>query len=146
MSSAAISHVLTPDGLQQGDASSFVCLVREGLNAVVDMVCRAGVLWLPLAAVSLARSLGPRDPVPDGYYAAPYYPAPYGGWLDSWKEAYAKAEALVSQMTLAEKTNITSGTGIFMGKQRRIRVFLRAPLLTPDTGLVPGKQFLCASG
>ncbi|GAB1314181.1 putative beta-glucosidase F [Madurella fahalii] len=78
------------------------------------MVYRASALWLSLAAVSLARSLGSRDPVPEGYHAAPYYPAPYGGWLDSWKEAYAKAEALVSQMTLAEKTNITSGTGIFM--------------------------------
>ncbi|KAK4109490.1 glycoside hydrolase family 3 protein [Canariomyces notabilis] len=85
------------------------------------MVFRTHALWLTLvssilAPVSLARSLGPRDPVPAGYYAAPYYPAPHGGWLDSWKEAYAKAEALVSQMTLAEKTNITSGTGMFMGK------------------------------
>ncbi|KAK3299320.1 glycoside hydrolase family 3 protein [Chaetomium fimeti] len=84
------------------------------------MVYHASTVWLSLAlslfaSPALARSVGPRDPVPEGYHAAPYYPAPYGGWLDSWKDAYAKAQDLVSQMTLAEKTNITSGVGIFMG-------------------------------
>ena len=69
-----------------------------------------------LTPTTLARSIGPRDPVPEGYHAAPYYPAPHGGWLESWREAYTKAEALVSKMTLAEKTNITSGVGIYMGK------------------------------
>jgi hypothetical protein len=91
----------------------------EGLKNAVDMVYR--VVWLllvlsPLASPALARGVGPRDPVPAGYHAEPYYPAPHGGWLDSWKDAYAKAEALVSQMTLAEKTNITSGVGIYMGR------------------------------
>ena len=85
------------------------------------MVYHTSAIWLSLAlntfaSVSLARSVGPRDPVPKGYHAAPYYPAPHGGWLYSWREAYTKAHALVSQMTLAEKTNITSGTGIFMGR------------------------------
>ncbi|KAL2262712.1 hypothetical protein VTK26DRAFT_363 [Humicola hyalothermophila] len=84
------------------------------------MLCREKAVWLSLlwSAASptvLARSIGPRDPVPEGYHATPYYPAPYGGWLESWRDAYTKAQALVSQMTLAEKTNITSGVGIFMG-------------------------------
>lgn len=56
-----------------------------------------------------------RDDVPAGYVAAPYYPTPYGGWAADWADAYSKAAKLVSQMTLAEKTNITSGTGFFMG-------------------------------
>jgi hypothetical protein len=51
----------------------------------------------------------------DGFIAAPYYPAPYGGWVADWADSYAKAKELVDSMTLAEKTNITSGTGIFMG-------------------------------
>jgi len=85
------------------------------------MVYRASAVWLSLALTpfvppALARSIGPRDAVPEGYYAAPYYPAPHGGWLESWQDAYAKAYALVSQMTLAEKTNITSGVGIYMGR------------------------------
>jgi hypothetical protein len=84
------------------------------------MVHHTSAVWLslalgPFASPSLARSVGPRDAVPEGYRAAPYYPTPHGGWLDSWKEAYTKAQALVSQMTLAEKTNITSGVGYWMG-------------------------------
>lgn len=54
--------------------------------------------------------------LPDGFYVPAYYPAPYGGWVDSWADSYDKAKALVDRMTLAEKTNITAGTGIFMGK------------------------------
>jgi beta-glucosidase len=49
------------------------------------------------------------------FVSPPYYPAPHGGWTGDWTESYAKAKALVDVMTLAEKTNITSGTGIFMG-------------------------------
>ncbi len=81
----------------------------------------ASPFWLslvlsPFLSPTLARSVGPRDPVPAGYHADPYYPTPYGGWVDSWREAYTKAQALVAQMTLAEKTNITSGVGIYMGR------------------------------
>jgi beta-glucosidase len=54
--------------------------------------------------------------VPAGYVAAPYYPAPHGGWTSDWTESYRKASLLVSNMTLAEKTNVTAGTGIFMGR------------------------------
>ncbi|KAF2005232.1 glycoside hydrolase family 3 protein [Amniculicola lignicola CBS 123094] len=41
----------------------------------------------------------------------PWYPAPKGGTVKEWEESYKKAEALVKQMTLVEKVNITSGTG-----------------------------------
>ena len=79
------------------------------------------LLWLSLALslfhdTCAAATVQPRDSVPAGFYAPPYYPAPHGGWVASWKESYAKAQALVSQMTLAEKTNITGGVGIYMGK------------------------------
>lgn len=57
-----------------------------------------------------------RSDVPAGYYVPPYYPAPFGGWIESWADSYDKAKALVDEMTLAEKVNITSGTGIYMGK------------------------------
>ncbi|KAH7236732.1 glycosyl hydrolase family 3 N terminal domain-containing protein [Fusarium redolens] len=55
--------------------------------------------------------------VADGFVAAPYYPAPYGGWDESWAASYARAKKMVDSMTLAEKTNITAGTGLFMGKK-----------------------------
>ncbi|EXF81061.1 glycosyl hydrolase family 3 N terminal domain-containing protein [Colletotrichum fioriniae PJ7] len=62
-----------------------------------------------------AAVISVRSDVPAGYVAAPYYPAPYGGWASDWTDSYRRAKAVVDKMTLAEKTNITSGTGIFMG-------------------------------
>jgi len=73
-------------------------------------------LCLFLQRPSHAATLHPRDAVPSGFEARPYYPAPHGGWVPSWKDSYTKAQKLVSQMTLAEKTNITGGVGIYMGK------------------------------
>lgn len=85
------------------------------------MECSTGVrslslLLLAAAGATSASVISVRDPVPDGYASPPSYPAPYGGWADDWSESYAKAVKLVSQMTLAEKTNITAGTGQFMGE------------------------------
>ena len=74
------------------------------------------LLLLTAAGTASGAAIAARDPVPDGYVAAPYYPAPHGGWADDWTESYAKAVDLVSRMTLAENTNITAGTGQFMGK------------------------------
>ncbi|ORY71720.1 glycosyl hydrolase family 3 N terminal domain-containing protein [Pseudomassariella vexata] len=78
-------------------------------------------LWfLALSSLLISPSSGAaleaRDGVPAGYVAAPYYPTPHGGWADDWEGSYAKAVELVSQMTLAEKTNITAGSGFFMGE------------------------------
>ncbi|KAK0643033.1 glycosyl hydrolase family 3 N terminal domain-containing protein [Cercophora newfieldiana] len=83
------------------------------------MAFSARLLWLLLCLGILECHAGtvlPRDAVPRGFSAIPYYPAPHGGWVPSWKDSYAKAQALVSQMTLAEKTNITGGAGIYMGE------------------------------
>ncbi|OAQ96473.1 hypothetical protein LLEC1_06903 [Akanthomyces lecanii] len=47
----------------------------------------------------------------------PFYPSP---WMDprapGWEDAYARAQAFVSQLTLAEKVNITTGVG-WMGEK-----------------------------
>ncbi|KAI0403663.1 beta-glucosidase-like protein [Xylaria palmicola] len=81
-------------------------------------LCYGGIALLALLGPSLvsAAALDGRDPVPAGYASPPYYPAPYGGWDDEWSDAYEKAVALVSRMTVAEKVNITAGTGIYMGR------------------------------
>jgi beta-glucosidase len=71
---------------------------------------------LALGSVAAAAVIDRRDPVPTGYVAPPYYPAPHGGWVSDWSESFRKASLLVSNMTLAEKTNITAGSGIFMGR------------------------------
>jgi len=43
----------------------------------------------------------------------PSYPSPQGGRIiaPSWADAYSKAKALVAQMTLIEKVNVTTGSG-----------------------------------
>ena len=42
----------------------------------------------------------------------PHYPSP---WMNpdaaGWEDAYAKAKAFVTEMTLVEKVNLTTGTG-----------------------------------
>ncbi|KAJ5380945.1 beta-glucosidase [Penicillium cataractarum] len=62
-----------------------------------------------------AVHLDQRDSAPEGYDSPPYYPTPYGGWASDWTSAYAKAQQVVSNMTLAEKVNLTTGTGFYMG-------------------------------
>ncbi|KAL5415290.1 hypothetical protein PMIN06_010772 [Paraphaeosphaeria minitans] len=54
--------------------------------------------------------------VPAGYVAPPAYPAPHGGWVPEWSDSFQKAAQVVAGLTLAEKTNITAGSGIFMGR------------------------------
>jgi len=44
-------------------------------------------------------------------FSPPYYPAPKGGWLADWSASYTKAMAMVGQMTLAEKVNVTTTVG-----------------------------------
>ncbi|KAH7126766.1 beta-glucosidase-like protein [Dendryphion nanum] len=74
------------------------------------------LIFLSIATCVAGAAVGKRIPVPAGYVAPPYYPAPHGGWTSDWSESYRKASLLVSNLTLAEKTNITAGTGIFMGR------------------------------
>jgi hypothetical protein len=45
------------------------------------------------------------------YQSPPAYPSPWGAGTGDWGAAYAKARAFVSQLTLMEKVNLTTGTG-----------------------------------
>lgn len=102
-------------------------------------------LCLLLQRPSHAVTLHPRDAVPGGFEARPYYPAPHGGWVPSWKYSYAKAQKLVSQMTLAEKTNITGGVGIYMGKTWPRRTLILSSEANSRVGLVQMNFTLHAS-
>jgi|ERR1700730_5100054 hypothetical protein len=44
-------------------------------------------------------------------YSPPKYPSPWGSGSGEWADAYTKARAIVSQMTLLEKVNLTTGVG-----------------------------------
>lgn len=41
----------------------------------------------------------------------PYYPSPWGSGAVDWADAYSRARAFVSQLTLLEKVNLTTGVG-----------------------------------
>lgn len=43
--------------------------------------------------------------------SAPFYPSPWANGQGDWADAYKKAKAFVSQLTLLEKINITTGVG-----------------------------------
>lgn len=45
----------------------------------------------------------------------PWYPTPKGGFATTWADSYKKAALMVDKMTLAEKVNVTTGTGWMMG-------------------------------
>ena len=62
-------------------------------------------------AVPGSVKLEQRDDASEGYNSPAYYPTPHGGWVSDWAEAYEKAYQVVSNMTLAEKVNLTTGTG-----------------------------------
>ena len=78
--------------------------------------------------VALAQKNPPGPPFPDTTYpnatepyavagaqsnqtSPPHYPAPWGSGLGEWQAAYAQAQAFVSQLTLTEKVNLTTGVG-----------------------------------
>lgn len=41
----------------------------------------------------------------------PFYPSPWMSGQGEWAEAHAKAKEFVSQLTLLEKVNLTTGVG-----------------------------------
>lgn len=58
----------------------------------------------------------------DNEVSPPSYPSPWMRGGNGWDDAYQKAVAFVSQLTLTEKVNLTTGVGwegIFVLKKRR---------------------------
>ena len=55
--------------------------------------------------------------------SGPFYPSPWMSGQGDWASAYAKAKDFVSQLTLLEKVNLTTGVG-WEGEQCVGQVFL----------------------
>jgi hypothetical protein len=50
-------------------------------------------------------------------FSPPYYPSPWATGEGEWAEAYRRAVEFVSNLTLAEKVNLTTGAGyVFLRK------------------------------
>jgi beta-glucosidase len=70
------------------------------------------VLLLVVINVHSFRYRRPKGPYGE---SPPWYPTPRGGIAAEWAKSYEMATALVKQMNLVEKVNITTGTGWMMG-------------------------------
>lgn len=83
------------------------CRTRKCCLAVL---ATAAVIWLFLAGGGFFAYKKYKKPPLDGQ-SPPWYPSPRGGIAPSWADSYRKAAEMVSRMTLAEKVNVTTGTG-----------------------------------
>ncbi|KAF3765192.1 family 3 glycoside hydrolase [Cryphonectria parasitica EP155] len=72
------------------------------------------IIWLVLGAGG-ATIYTKFQAAPAYGQSPPWYPTPNGGSASGWAESYRKAAAMVQNMTLAEKVNVTTGTGWMMG-------------------------------
>lgn len=75
--------------------------------AVFYVARHRGIQSLPYHIVKPSARIDGESP--------PWYPSPRGGVMPRWEVAYEKAWDMVRNMTLAEKVNITTGTGWMMG-------------------------------
>ncbi|KAB8078558.1 putative beta-glucosidase A [Aspergillus leporis] len=64
--------------------------------------------WLEVAALTAASVVSAEDGLA---YSPPFYPSPWAEGQGDWADVYQRAIEIVSQMTLAEKVNLTTGTG-----------------------------------
>lgn len=74
------------------------------------VVISALVFCAFIATIVFAGLYAYRTPPRDGQ-SPPWYPTPVGGTVTAWESSYEKAKLMVEKMTLAEKVNVTTGTG-----------------------------------
>lgn len=73
------------------------------------------VIVITLVVMALKAGFNKYKSAPPDGQSPPWYPSPRGGSVRQWADSYAKASDMVRRMTLAEKVNITTGTGWSMG-------------------------------
>lgn len=83
-----------------------------GTSLVQPSLQQYGNSTAPFPAATYPNATAP-DPAAQGNaeFSPPYYPSPWGSGAGEWASAYAKAQAFVSQLTLLEKVNLTTGVG-----------------------------------
>ncbi|GAB1312534.1 beta-glucosidase [Madurella fahalii] len=103
----------SPDEKPRSRWSITQTLARRS-RCCIGIIAGVLVLWL-LLSVGGVFVYKKYQEEPQYGLSPPWYPSPKGGIARSWAASYEKASRLVSRMTLAEKVNITTGTGWQMG-------------------------------
>jgi beta-glucosidase len=67
------------------------------------------MLWSSIATVAALTALASGQNGDN--YSPPSYPSPWARGGNDWADAYEKAQQFVSQLTLLEKINLTTGVG-----------------------------------
>jgi len=80
----------------------------------LTIIGTAIAIWILISAIGAFAWNKIKTPPVDGQ-SPPWYPSPKGGSSKNWEKSYELAAKLVGKMTLAEKVNITTGTGWSMG-------------------------------
>ncbi|KAI9050093.1 hypothetical protein LZ554_006236 [Drepanopeziza brunnea f. sp. 'monogermtubi'] len=79
------------------------------ITGVAMLACLATKINVASSLVS--RQTSPNVNTSDSRYSPPFYPSPWMNGQGEWADAYAKAKDFVSQLTLLEKVNLTTGVG-----------------------------------
>ncbi|KAI1436944.1 glycoside hydrolase superfamily [Xylaria sp. CBS 124048] len=90
------------------------CLTSRSIRYIAISLAVFVAAWLTFGIRGLFPWKKCSQAPPDGL-SPPWYPTPKGGTTKDWAESYRKASEMVARMTLAEKVNITTGTGWQMG-------------------------------
>jgi hypothetical protein len=69
------------------------------------------MLWPSTSIAIVAAVAGLASAQNDGDLSPPSYPSPWMRGGNGWQDAYAKAQAFVSHLSLLEKINLTTGVG-----------------------------------
>ena len=79
---------------------------------------RDGNSTAPFPAATYPNAISP-DPAAqeNAEFSPPYYPSPWGSGAGEWANAYSRAQAFVSQLTLVEKINLTTGVGYVLNSR-----------------------------
>ncbi|KAM0345488.1 hypothetical protein ACHAPU_006415 [Fusarium lateritium] len=104
-SAARSKRRVRPSGFFRRWRPSTCCLTAIGT------IIFLGVIFSALGSFAWNKI---KTPPVDGK-SPPWYPSPKGGSSKNWEKSYGRAAKLVGKMTLAEKVNITTGTGWSMG-------------------------------
>ena len=75
----------------------------------IDLRTTGKMLWSSIASVAALTAVV--NGQYDGETSPPSYPSPWMRGGNGWADAYERAQAFVSQLTLLEKVNLTTGVG-----------------------------------